>query len=230
MILNLLPFRILLYAAFVGLLFASTLGSAADAQQLRNYQAVQKVEQLFPNQKSLRNPRTERVRGFSTRRDEGLAHKLELDTVESVLARSRYESEWFNSYRGIAYLSYVKDVVNISEIMELQHSHEAEKLVLQQSLRLSNDYFFKPFLGYYYDRLVRDLKRVRDYTTVGVVKDPTGEIDLESGVAEDKRIVEFKIHASARYGIEPRLTFDEVLALRYQPFGNQLLLEYRYRF
>lgn len=204
--------------------------SSVSAQQLSskssliNQQAASRVEQLFSGRR--RSEQTQRVVSRYSGRSEDLVHKLNLDSVDSILMKNRRETDLFSTYRGMAYLSYVRDVVNVEELLEFDSSAAAQKVLLYEGLRLSNEHIFKPLIGHWYDEIVAKLRLVRDYTTVGVVQDDSGDIGVKRGLSEDEPLVEFRMHASARYGLEPRLRFDENLMLRYRPLEQETMLEF----
>ncbi len=202
--------------------------TSASGKSLINARAAGTVERLFSSRRQ--TERTRQVVSRYSKRQSALVHDLQLDSVDSLIQRNRSHSEMFSSFKDIAYLSYARDVIDLEELLEIENSTGAQKVLLFESLRMSNEYIFKPLIGPRYDAIVRKLRALRDYTTVGVVKENSGSLGVQRGLGDDERLVEFKIHTSARYGLEPRVRFDDNLVFRYRPIQQEALLEFRIDF
>ena len=200
----------------------------SNSKSLINARAAGTVERMFRGRRQ--SERTKRVVSRYSRRQPSLVHSLQLDSVEGLLVKNRSTSQSFSSFRRVAYLSYVQDVIDVEELFEIDNSTAAQKLLLFEGLRFSNEHIFKPLAGHLYDEVVQRLRTLRDYTTVGVVKNDSGSLGVQRGLSREERLLEFKVHASARYGLEPRLRFDENLVLRHRPLAQETLLEFSFDF
>ncbi len=224
-------------AAAVTLTVAGALSSMCAAQDLpasskgsntlRNPGAVSHVEELF--QARIQSKGTSRILSSLGRGNSDVNDQLRVETVDGLLQRNMQDNYEYTSYRDLALQSYTDDRVNVNAY-EYEQGQAAEKVFLFETLRVSNQFVFKPALGQMYDSIVEELKTLRNYTTFGVIKQENGGLRVQQGISEDQRVVEFKIHASARYGLEPRLKFSDRLMLRYQVLDSTALLEYRYDF
>lgn len=179
------------------------------------------------------NQRNREVRSkilAGTHNDSRLVHDLKLDTVEDIVWSSRKQEEFFIEYRGLSYFVDVRDVVDLGEINELGTSSFAEKLFFFQTAKTLARFVVESPLEPLYRRVAKEFKRIKNYTTVRVVQGGKGDLGVRHGSVEGERLLEFKLHASARNGVEPRLRMGDHLLLRYNPLREDTLLEYRHNF
>ncbi|MCB0324846.1 MAG: hypothetical protein KDD69_14785 [Bdellovibrionales bacterium] len=185
----------------------------------------------------------QRSRIASVESSVSLAESFRLDTVDGIILESKHESEFFEDYRGWQYLRYLTDVVDFDEVDELEQSSFAQKLLLYHSARTLVEHIEQTPLERHYRRLVSMAKELRDKTTFTLIEDGKGSLDVEHGESDEeitstaaddpettasgRRLVEFKLHASAKNGIEPRVRFSENLTLRLDPLNRDALLEFR---
>ena len=196
-----------------------------DSISLLNVKAARKVEKKFAKDE-------QRVlRGVSNdSRDYSLASAFQVDTAESVLLNNKRSSDFFANYKAAAYLTYVRGVVDVGEILAYEEEDAAKHVVILESLRFTNDHVVQPLMGDFYNTVIEQLRSIRDKTTLSVVKSGSGDIDLSHGSSPTKALLQFRIHASARNGIEPRFTFGDSLKLRLQPLEKKMLFELSFTF
>lgn len=198
---------------------------SAENYLLKSSQAMRRAEEYSIS--SSRRDRSRRLVSADPRSQYQLKEGLKLDSVDGLLSRQGRDSAEYVSYRGVAYLSYSQDVVDLTEFRETEQTAAAEKTFVFETLKLTDRYIFRPAFRGLYEQAVVHLRKLRDYTTFGLVNDSGGKFGVQRGTSEDERLLEFKIHASARYGIEPRLIFRDDLMLRYQVLDSELWLEFR---
>ena len=196
-----------------------------ESISLLNVKAARKVDKKF-------NKDDQRVmRGVSANsRDYSLASAFQVDTAESVLLNNKRSSDFFANYKAAAYLTYVRGVVDVGEILAYEEEDAANHVVILESLRFANDHVVQPAMGEFYDSVIEQLRYIRDKTTLSVVKSGTGDLDVSQGSSSTKALLQFRIHASARNGIEPRFTFGDSLKLRLQPLEKKMLFELSFTF
>ncbi len=171
-----------------------------------------------------------------------LAQDLRLDTVDDIIFESKYDPELFSGYRGLGYLGYVGNVVEVEQLDELEQSSLTQKLILFQTARTVSKAIVGTPLERHYKRLVRIARKARDYTTFRLVNSSKGDLDVTRGTSSEEHsssseksssvetkdeLIEFKLHASANNGIEPRLKFSDNLMLRLDPLHGDALMEYK---
>jgi len=230
-------FEITKQAVFPQAAFAQDFQRRSSSSSLFAKEATVKA-----NEVRLANKRGARVSNGRFLSSGSLAQDLRIDTVNDILLESKYDRELFSDYRGLDYLRYVGDVVEVDEI---EQSSLTQKLILFQTARTVSKAIVGTPLENHYRRLVRVARKVRDYTTLRLVNSSKGtlgvqrgdELSKESGASEDARpkadkeeLVEFKLHASASNGLEPRLKFSENLTLRLDPLSGDALLEFKSSF
>lgn len=233
---------------------AQNLGSQSFRPRLFAKEATAKANEALRNKQ--RGARlVNREEGSSA----SLAQDLRLDTVDDIMFESKYDPELFSGYRGLGYLRYVGHVVEVDQLDELEQSSLTQKLILFQTARTVSKAIVGTPLERHYKRLVRIARKARDYTTFRLVNSSRGDLDVtqgasaakkesqpqsasssyssasdssvsDSSVGEGDELIEFKLHASASNGVEPRLKFSDNLTLRLDPLHGDALLEFKHSF
>lgn len=204
--------------------------SVASAQtneqslSLLSKKAANSVEKKFAGQQG------RVLRGVSKSLDYSVASAFRVETAESVLLRNERTSGIYANYKAAAYLSYVRGVVDVGELLEYEEEDAAKKVLLLEGLRFSNEYIAQPLLGDFYTLVISELRAIRDKTTLSLVQSSKGDIDFSHGGQPPKALLQFRIHASAHNGLEPRVTFSDSLKLRLQPLEKKVLLEFSFTF
>lgn len=173
-----------------------------------------------------------RQRQIANLRDSSdVSAELELDTVDGILTASRVQRETFGAYGGFLYLVELQDALDVRGIDEISESTVTERLVAYQTAKTFVEMFKGTPLEDHYLRVIRSLRRARDATTIQVTSENKGGVDFVHGAEGNaKRLLEFKVHANVRDGIEPRIYFYETFTLRHSPFTGQTLLEFEHNF
>jgi hypothetical protein len=202
------------------LLFLLFIDSAAQAQSsLFTAKAAAKADGV----------RQRQVSNLRERSDVGA--ELSLDTVDGILTASQVQRETFGAYGGFLYLVELQDALDVRGVDEISESTITERLVAYQTAKTFVELFKDTPLDDYYRNVVRSLRELRDATTVQVTSQQKGGVDLVHGAEGDaRRLLEFKVHANVRDGLEPRLYLYETFTLRYSPFTKQALLEFEHNF
>ena len=221
---------------------------SADAYAQPNLLNSSAIKKAAEKQRSAGDSRSGRLGGSFASGSGSLAQDLRLDTVEDILWESKKDPAHFRNFRGLRYLSYVGDAVDleVEEIDELEQTSFAKKLLLFQTARSIAHHITGTPLERFYRRVVRMAKSARDYTTFRLVENESGDIGVSQGdeaaavkesdfkpllePREPKKLIEFKLHASAKNGVEPRIKFSEDVVLRLDPLGKDALLEFKQDF
>ncbi len=153
----------------------------------------------------------------------------ELDTVDEILEDRRGEN-FFNQYRGPFYMSYVYDVVPVRELEDWETKAMAEKVFVYQAASELSRVIVKSALEPAYRRAVEAVRWFRDYTSLKVGRQEDGALGVAESDEDKSPLLEFKLHVSANYGVEPRIKIGENCTLRYDVIHSDTLLEFRREF
>lgn len=168
----------------------------------------------------------ERVRESSG----SVASDLKIDRVDDIILSDKGQRSLLADYRSISYLRYIQDFVELRALDEWEQGTVAQRVLIYQSLRTISDYLIASPLEQVYRHVLRHLQVIKRYTTVQVSRECDGGVDVHHGQKNASRLLEFKIHASARYGVQPRLSIFDDLTFRYDVLEDDLMLEFRYDF
>lgn len=215
------------FTLVVGLLVGSTtVPLTAEAQNLGarlfDRSAAAKADEI-------RISREDRRYVSSSRSGADVIDDLQPDTAETILLENSRD-EFFGDYKGLSYINYLQSAVNGSEFDEIEDSSYAEKAFFYQTAKLVGENIKNSPMDTYYRKVLSQLKFWKRKTTVQFVQGDTGELDVNKGELEEDSLLEFKLHATARNGIEPRVSIGKRITLRVDPFSQGALLEYGYDF
>ncbi len=161
-----------------------------------------------------------------------LDDELRLDSVDDFILRAEKDGNIFTSPRSMLYLRYLNDWATAENLDEYELKSFAERVLLFQCSEMITQFLATSPLQDLYQRMVRAVKRYRDYTTVQVGTTRRGKLQVvqSENFGKGKRLLEFKLHSSLNNGIEPRLKVWDNLMFRYDVIEQNALVEYRIDF
>ncbi len=149
-----------------------------------------------------------------------------LESVDDVISSSDQRLKFMSYYRGLAYFKYLDAVTDFDPLEELESKSTTQQLILFQAADSISDYIIKSPLEDLYRAALSKLKTFHDYTTVRVAQSQKMQVDVGRNNSDDNLIMKFRLHASMRDGVEPRLHFGDNVQLRYDPLEQETILEY----
>ena len=160
-----------------------------------------------------------------------LADEVKLDTVEGVLS-SQKEAAMMSELRGLSYLRYVENIVDVTDWVDPQdQSSFARTLLVYQTAKTLVHTIIESPLEPTYRKVVKQVRALDHYTTVQVVEGSRGKLGVKQGeTVSGNRLVSFKLHLSVQNGVEPRLLFGDHLVLRYDPFHQDTVFQFETHF
>lgn len=208
--------------------------SAAVQAQVEGFallsaRAASSVERTYSKKRS-NEQYNRRVREGDGSSGISAADLLRVETADEVLLDRQRQSDIYANYKAVAYLSYVRGFLDVGEFLEYEEGDAAKRVVLYESLRLTNERILQPAFGELYDVVVARVRKLRDATTVNLVHGGDGDLDVSRGADLEKPLLQFKVHGSARNGFEPRFTLADTVKLRIKPVEQEILLEYSFGF
>ena len=154
---------------------------------------------------------------------------FQLDTVDDILLSSDRRHRLLSEYRGLMYLRYLDDGLGNRVTDYWDYDGLAEQMFIVQGTVVLSDWIKGSPLEEFGKYVVNQLKTLRDKTTVKVSQEPDGDLRV-SKIGKHKNqkdLLVFKLHASAKNGVEPRITFADAFVLRYDMFEQATLLEFK---
>jgi hypothetical protein len=152
-----------------------------------------------------------------------------LDTVDSLLEDSS-QSDRFSDYKLFSYLRSVQDFVDLSYFDDFDEDGAAEKMFVYQVGRALSDAAKRSIFSDVYNSVEEGFSEVKRRTTVHVVESSSGSYGLEQGESESEPFMKFRLHLSARNGLEPRIHLPNGWILRFNPLDEETRFEYSMSF
>ena len=208
--------------------------SFAPGKSLLNSRARSKVDERL--RYSVRNDSAgRRGRSIPAFSDQGsvsrsLVEELKFGTVDDLIFNSAREVHVTAESRGELSQQAMRDYLDLREPDEFESEMLAQRVFLFQTAKSVSDYIRQSPLEETYRTVARGFRTVGRYLSLNVTRQVGGGIQVGQGEHEGSRLMEFKLHASARNGVEPRLRVSDQLVLRYDLFNQGTILEFCYDF
>lgn len=166
----------------------------------------------------------------SSQSNQQTAAAAQVDSVAEILSSDSGSARILGDYRGLFYLAYVRDLVGLPELDTTDTNKLAERAAAYQGAEIFAKEIVGTALEPIYKDFLKNLRWIRQYTSVRVVESGRGDMNLSSKVTKEPPLMEFKLHVSANNLIEPRMKFGKDVTLRYDVIHEVGVLEYRYDF
>jgi hypothetical protein len=195
-----------------------------DTRGLFNTRAVQRADAVKSGAKSRARLDPRRSSG-----DTSIQDAARVETADDVLFTAEQRERLRGEYRGLAYVSRVTGSFDFADLDESKTRSFTQKLIFFQVADSVTNFVKGSKLEEVYKEFVDKLKAASDATTVQVGQTGSGDLKLVRNHSSGQ-LIEFKLHASMKNGIEPQLKLTDAVRFRYDVLDNDALLEYRVDF
>lgn len=154
---------------------------------------------------------------------------LRVESIDDYIrSRNRYEN-LIARYKGAL---QINDYLGVSRSIDFDEDGRlARSVLMYQSARSLSRYLLRSPIGLEIKQLLKRFKKIEQYTTMKVAQSHDGGYNLTPKSSNSgEKLLELKLHTSARDGIEPRVNFTENLRLAHDFFREQTRLEYGFGF
>lgn len=161
--------------------------------------------------------------------DDFVHQQLNLDNIEDVVVPTERQQGFSAYYRNVYQQVYLDDTAPSSRIEALDFDSDiAERVAVYQSSVSLSQMILRSPLGDAFRTVATAIRDARDYTTLRVGHSQNGSLGLTD--TKSRPLMELRLGANPRRGIEPRLRIGDNVVMRYDTREHAPIIEYNMNF